>query len=148
MLAAATITPDIIIRHPGTGGAPDQHRGALQALAAQVRSQLAPLYSSRADSSDSEVIVRRRQFADTEYLFAINDRLTYGGCVGHRGIVMEQGMPYRATVSPDRGGGAVHDLLTSRAVAAMSEAGRLQWPGAPGPGEGRVYVVTPARWRE
>jgi hypothetical protein len=139
---AAAITPDLIIRQPAAGGAPDQTKAALQALATQLRSDLAPLYAPRADSSDPDVIVRRRQYGETEYVFAVNDRRTYGNYVGHHRLVMEQGLPHQATVSLRKPGATVYDLLASRAVPTQSKAG-LQWQVALGPGEGRVYMVTP-----
>jgi hypothetical protein len=140
---APAITPDVIIPHPGSVGEPDRQKAALQGLAAQLRRELAPVYAPRLDSSDPDVLVRRRQYRDSEYVFVINDKRTYGKYVGHHRLVMEQGLPHQATISLSRTGGAMYDLLASQAVTVTSRTGRLQWPTSLGPGEGRVYLVTP-----
>ena len=140
---AAAITPDIILRQPPSGAPPHENKAALQALAAQLREELAPLYSPRADSSDPDVIVRLRQYGDTAYLFVINDRRTYGNYVGQHGLVMEQGLPHEASVSVDMPGATVYDLLDGRAVQTEASARGPRWDVSLGPGEGRVYMLTP-----
>ena len=75
-------------------------------------------------------------------MFAVNDKRTYGDYVGHHRLVMEKGLPHQGTVSLGRTGGTVYDLVASRAVPTQSQAG-LRWSVALGPGEGRVYMVTP-----
>jgi len=141
---AAAITPDIIVREPAGGGAPDERKATLQALAAQLRSELAPLYAPGADSSDPDMIVRLRRYGETDYLFVINDKRTYGNYVGHHRLVMEKGLPHQAVVSLGRPGGTVYDLVDSRQIPVRSTGAGLEWDAAFGPGEGRVYMVTPS----
>ena len=140
---AAAIIPDLIIRPPSAGSAPDAVKAALQALAVQLRRDLAPLYTPPVDSSDPDVIVRRRQYGETDYVFAINDKRTYGDYVGHHRLVMEKGLPHEAIVSLNKPGATVYDLVAGRPLPTQSKAGGLQWKVALGPGEGRVYMVTP-----
>ena len=142
-LLASAIISDLIVRPPAGGLAPDQHKAALQALATQLRADLAPLYAPRADSSDPDVLVRLRQYGESEYLFAINDKRTYGDYVGHHRLVMEKGLPHQAVVSVAQPGASVYDLLANRAVPATASATGVQWDAALGPGEGRVYMLTP-----
>ena len=140
---AAAVTPDIIVRQPAGGGAPDERKATLQALAVRLRGELAPLYAPSADSSDPDMIVRLRRYGDTDYLFAINDKRTYGNYVGHHRLVMEQGLRHQAVVSLARPGGTVYDLVDSRQIPVRSTEVGLEWDVAFGPGEGRVYMVTP-----
>jgi hypothetical protein len=141
---APAVTPDIIVRQPAAGGAPDQYKATLQALAAQLRTELDPGYQARLDSSDPDVLVRRRQYREAEYVFAINDKRTYGNYVGHHHLVMEQGVPHQATLSLSRPGAQVYDLCRQQSVATRATPTGLQWTADLGPGEGRVYLVTPA----
>ncbi|NLF17443.1 MAG: hypothetical protein GX595_09315, partial [Lentisphaerae bacterium] len=123
--------------------APDLRKASLQALGEQLRQELAPVLAWQADSSDPDMMVRRRQYNDTEYLFAVNDKRTYGDYVGHHRLVMEKGLPHQATLSIRRPGASVYDLLDSRAVAVRATATGVEWEASLGPGEGRVYMVTP-----
>ncbi|NLF18456.1 MAG: hypothetical protein GX595_14570, partial [Lentisphaerae bacterium] len=139
---AKAITPDILMSQPKAAGAPDLRKASLQALGEQLRQELAPVLAWQADSSDPDMIVRRRQYGDAEYLFAVNDKRTYGDYVGHHRLVMEKGLPHQATLSIRRPAASVYDLLDSRAVAVRATATGVEWEASLGPGEGRVYMVT------
>ncbi len=139
---AKAITPDILMSQPKAEAAPDLRKASLQALGEQLRQDLAPVLTWQADSSDPDMMVRRRQYNDTEYLFAVNDKRTYGDYVGQHRLVMEKGLPNQATLSIRRPGASVYDLVDCRAVAARATATGVAWEASLGPGEGRVYMVT------
>jgi hypothetical protein len=56
---------------------------------------------------------------------------------------MEKGLPHQAMLSAARSGATVYDLLASRAVPARSTPAGVAWDVALGPGEGRVYMLSP-----
>ena len=121
----------------------DADKAALQAQAEELRQWLKSCYSWPVDSSEPDVVLRRRVAGEAEYIFAINDRRTYGDYVGHHGRVMETGLPCSATVRLRRQGGVVYDLVARRQVVATCGPEGLRWEVQLGPGEGKVFLVCP-----
>lgn len=140
---ALGITPDVLLRRPDPVLPADRRKAASQAIAEQLRRELAPLYTWDADSSDPDVLVRRRRTGGADYLFAINDRRTFGDYVGQHGKVMEQGLPAAATLRLRRDPATVYDLLESREVASLRDAATTCWDVRLGPGEGRLFLLVP-----
>lgn len=136
------IVPDIVMRSYQRTRIADQDKAALVRKAAALREQLDVLYLDPADASTPDVIVRLRRYRSADYLFAINDKRTYGDYVGHHRLVMEKGSPVWATLRLARRTGFVYDLVAHRQVSAARAEGSLQWKTALGPGEGRLYLVT------
>ena len=86
----------------------------MQEQAEDLRKALAAKgYRAQSDSSSSEIVVYNRKWKDTPYVFAINDKRTFGDYVGQWGKIMEKGLPFRGEVFL-RGGaaktGAVYEL--------------------------------------
>jgi len=121
----------------------DADKAALQAEANELRQWLKARYSWPVDSSEPDVVVRRRVAGEAEYVFAVNDRRTYGDYVGHHGRVMEKGLPCTATVRLRREKGVVYDLVASRQVPTRFDSEGLAWQVELGPGEGRLFLVSP-----
>lgn len=141
-LLAPALTPDILIPHRAPGGAPDRNKAGLQALAAQLRADLAPVYAWYTDSTDPDVLVYRRAYKDADYVFAVNDKREYGDYVGQHRKVMERGVACSAELTVRRPGGYVYDLTESRAVNVDAGDGKLSWETRLGPGGGRLYMIT------
>jgi hypothetical protein len=137
------ISPDIVIQTCGDTGEAHQRKAELLAAAAALRAQLDGFYSRYADSSNPEVVPRVRSLGSADYLFALNDHRTYGDYVGHHRKVMEKGLPSQAVLTLRRADGHVYDLVAQREVAATTENGVLSIRAEFGPGDGRLYLVTP-----
>ena len=135
------IMPDILLPSYKRTGKPDEDKAALQELAAGLRRELDDFYPRHADSSDPEVVVRCRRQEATDYLFAVNDRRTFGDYVGHHGIVMEKGLPSSATLSINHPGGNVYDLMRHEAVRTEDRGDGVSFDADFGPGAGTVYMV-------
>jgi hypothetical protein len=136
------IIPDIVVpSHKRTGKA-DEDKAALQAEAVALRQELDPFYARYGDSSDPDVVLRFRQYGDTDYLFALNDKRTFGDYVGHHGKVMEKGLPNSATLSVRRKPGFVYDLVRHEAVPARATADGVELDVSFGPGDGGLYMLT------
>jgi len=136
------LTPDLVIRSYKRTGQADEDKAALQAQAAELRQELDPFYRRYGDSSDPDVVVRFRQYRDTDYLFAVNDKRTFGDYVGHHRKVMEKGLPAAAILSVRRQGGFVYDVVNHTAVPVTSEGEELRFEANFGPGDGRLFMIT------
>jgi len=136
------LTPDILIPSLRRTKKADEDKVALQALAHRLRAELDPFYERYGDSSDPDVVVRFRQYGDTDYLFAINDKRTFGTYVGHHGLVMEKGLPNNATLTVNRDQGHVYDLVAHQAVPATQTPGGLVIEREFGPGAGHLLMIT------
>lgn len=139
------IIPDIVVPSFKRSGKPDEDKAALQARAAALRQQLDEFYTRYGDSPNADVVMRFRKYGDTDYLFALNDKRTFGDYVGQHGKVMEKGLPNSATMSVQRKSGFIYDLVGHQAVPAKASGGNLQLDASFGPGDGRVYMITSQR---
>ena len=139
------IIPDIVLPSYKRTGKADGDKAALQALAVSLRRELDPFYTRYGDSANPDVVLRFRRYGDTDYLFALNDKRTYGDYVGHHGKVMERGLPNSATLSVKRKSGFLYDLVRHEAVPVKAGAGGLRFDVAFGPGDGRVLMLTSRR---
>jgi len=138
---APALKPDILIESRERSGKADEDKAALQAKAAALRRELNPRYKRHGDSSNPDVVVRFRQYGGTDYLFAVNDKRTFGDYVGHHGKVMEKGLPDSAELSVAREGGHVYDLVAHKAIDATTSPEGLKFKADFGPGEGRVFMI-------
>jgi len=146
LVADEQLTPalkaDIVIESNRRTGKADEDKAALQAKAAALRRDLDPRYKRHGDSSNPDVIVRFRQYGNTDYLFAVNDKRTFGDYVGHHGRVMEKGLANSAELSVNRSRGYVYDLVSHRSVSAATTGDELKFEATLGPGDGRVFMIT------
>jgi len=136
------LTADLLVPGYRRTGKADQDKAELQAKAAALRGELDSRYERHADSSNADVVVRLRRYGKADYLFAVNDKRTFGDYVGHHGRVMEKGLPTAATLSVTHPGGYVYDLVAHEAVSAAKDASGVNFEASLGPGEGRVFLVT------
>ncbi len=138
---APAILPDILLPSYRRSGDPQKDKAALQERAARLRQELDVFYARYADSSNPDIVLRTRQYATADYLFAVNDKRTFGGYVGQHGLVMEKGLAASAEVQVKRSAGHVYDLLTHREIKTEMVAGDLRFASELEPGGGRVYMV-------
>lgn len=142
------ITPDFTLQRFSRTKQANVDRNALQAAAVKLRTWLDQNYSRSLDSSNPDVVTRRRVFGTTDYLFAVNDAREFGTYVGNYDLVMEDGLPSQTTLSVARNTGFVYDLLSQQQLNAATEAGHLKLPLQLGPCDGRLLMVTQRPIRE
>ncbi|MBR4938559.1 MAG: hypothetical protein IKZ22_06760, partial [Kiritimatiellae bacterium] len=90
--------------------------------AEDLRKALASRYRGISDSSSPDIVVFNRKDRSADYVFAINDRRTFGDYVGMWGRQMEKGLPCSGWVSLNGAAGrvgAVYEL--SRGVSVPFE---------------------------
>ena len=119
--------------------------GMLENAAALRKALMAKCgYAPKADSSSPEIVVYSRSWNSTPYLFAINDRRTFGDYVGQWGLTMEKGLPFSGSVTltdPKGKIGAVYELSRGGEVTFTRRAdGRIEVPLSYKTNDGRLLV--------
>ncbi|MBC7288047.1 MAG: hypothetical protein H5T86_08420, partial [Armatimonadetes bacterium] len=135
------IKPDVVIESYERTKDAKRDKEELQKRAAELCQKLAGKYERYVDCSNADVVVYRRRYGTTDYIFLINDAREYGNYVGHHGLVMEHGLPSEATVTIARARGVVYDLVTGQRLSAAAEGGKLKLRVSLGPCDGRLLMV-------
>jgi hypothetical protein len=137
---APAIQPDILLRSIERGE-PMEAKKLLLQKAAELRGELDTFYQPPIESSNPEVVTRRRRFGNSDYIFTINDNRTYGDYVGQYKKVMEKGLPSQSEITLNRNG-HVYDLMNHREVPITGRNHGLKFKVNLGAGEGNVFLVT------
>lgn len=141
------IMPDILIPQYNRGtkpGDPKNDKAALQQISADLSRQIEPFYKRSVWSDNSDLVLRTRSFGNYDYLFTINDKRTFGNYVGQHGLVMEEGLPNDATITIARKG-YVYDLVNHTRVRTVNAGDKMLFKAQYGPGEGRVFLISPVK---
>ena len=110
-------------------------------MAANLRNELDPFFTRDFQTSNMDIVGRMRRFGDTDYLFLINDKRTYGDYVGQYGLVMEKGLENSGTAWLP-GDGYIYDLVAHKQVPTTPKDGGLSFDVSFGPGEGKLFMRT------
>ncbi|NLF62425.1 MAG: LamG domain-containing protein [Lentisphaerae bacterium] len=135
------ILPDILVQSYSRTNTPHEDKAALQKIAADLSAQLEPFYERAVFSSNQDIVPRLRRYGKTDYLFTINDYRTYGAYLGHHRLVMEQGLPTRATVTMPRSG-YVYDLVQHKLVTSAPKGEPVILEQDYAAGEGKLHMIT------
>ncbi len=106
-------------------------------------------YRPKADRSSGEIAVYSRSWKGTPYLFAVNDRRTFGDYVGQWGVMMEKGMPLEGVVTFEDASKkirAVYELSRGGEVRFSRDAdSRISVPLKFDTNDGRLLMFLPRR---
>ena len=106
-------------------------------------------YEPKADSSSPEIVTYSRAWRGTPYVFALNDRRTFGDYVGQWGLTMEKGLSFSGNVTltdPDGKVGAVYELSRGGEVPFRRlPDGRVEVPLSYETNDGRLLVFLERR---
>lgn len=94
-----------------------------------------------ADTDNPSVFTWTRSCGSADYVFAINDRRTFGDYVGPWKRVCEKGEPASATVIVNRPAGAVYDLVRHAPVPFSVEGGKTRIKVDYTTNDGRVFLI-------
>ena len=101
-------------------------------------------YAPEVDSSTPEIVVYSRRWKDVPYVFAVNDKRTFGDYIGQWGLTMEKGVPCKGEVSiadSEKRTGAVYELSRGKAVKFTRDAsGRVVVPVSFDTNDGRIFA--------
>ena len=145
---ASDHTEDVNAMEAAREGDERTRKGTLRAKAKMLsqaealRAALAPRYLPPVDSSSPEIVVYGRNWKATPYLFAINDRRTFGDYVGPWGLTMEKGLPCKGEVSiaDDPSVKAVYELSRGGETLFGRSGGRITVPVEYETNDGRIFA--------
>lgn len=126
-----------------TAAATRKVKADMIAISEKVRDALKGRYAPRVDSSSPEIVTYSRAWKGTDYVFAINDKRTFGDYVGQWGLIMEKGLPMSGTVTVDDPDGkvkAVYELSRGGRVPFTHAGGRVNVPVKYDTNDGRLFV--------
>jgi hypothetical protein len=112
-----------------------------------LRWKLSTRYSPAADSSSPEIVTYSRRWNAARYVFAINDRRTFGDYVGPWGLTMEKGLPFagEVTLADDGSVKAVYELSRGGEVQFARKDGRIAVPVEYSTNDGRLFAFLNGR---
>ena len=117
----------------------DEDKAQLLKLAGQIRAALPKLgFKPGIDCDNPEIVLRTRRYGDATYVFAINDHREAGSYVGRFGLVMENGLPSKGTLTLS-GNSHVYDLTEETAMTPNGNSLPIQL----GPCDGKVLLMLP-----
>ncbi|MES2599121.1 MAG: LamG-like jellyroll fold domain-containing protein [Verrucomicrobiota bacterium] len=96
----------------------------------------------RCDNPD--IILHSSRNGDATCLFVVNDRREAGNYVGQHGLVLENGVPSIGALNLGTETVNVYDLTRAAFLLPKREDNGLTIPLRLGPGEGRVFMISPA----
>ena len=153
-LTADAALPPIVRAFPETKSDHDEGNGeavstadarekSIRAAAAKLKELVGPRAAPHADSDKPDILVFARTYRNADYVFAINDRRTYGDYVGAWKRVKEKGLPNSGTITINRAAGAVYDLVRHCAVPFRSKGGKTCVNADFATNDGRLLLVVP-----
>jgi hypothetical protein len=131
------------------------------AEAAKLRAALVAkcAYTPNVDSSSPEIVTYSRAWRGTRYVFAVNDKRTFGDYVGQWGLTMEKGLPFMGDVTladPEGRINAVYELSRGGSVSfvcmegnaktkKLTRLGRVVVPLTYDTNDGRLLLFLPRK---
>ena len=109
--------------------------------ARKLKRDLAPFVTPPADSDNEFIVTFVRSYGRADYLFAINDKRTFGTYTGQWKRMMEKGVPNEGTVTMPRTAGAVYDLVRHRSVPFSRTADGIAIPLSYATNDGRLLMI-------
>ena len=128
----------------------EEQKTWMLAEAEKLRAALAAkcAYAPKSDSSSPEIVTYSRAWRGTTYVFALNDKRTFGDYVGQWGLTMEKGLPFAGEVTlsdPEGKIGAVYELSRGGEVKFARRDGRVAVPLSYDTNDGRLFVFLPRK---
>lgn len=125
----------------GSAAAADLREKSVRFVAAWLRANVGEQALPPADSDSYEIKVWTRSYRGADYVFAINDKRTYGDYCGAWRRVKEKGLPHRGTVFVRRAAGAVYDLVRHERIPFRVKDGKTFVDVAYETCDGKVFLV-------
>lgn len=123
-----------------TKASADVREQSMRSAAAELKRMVGG--TPHVDASVVDIVVSARSYGTADYVFAINDKRTYGDYFGPWRRIKEKGLPNEGTVSVAREAGAVYDLVRHEAVPFTVRDGRTFIDVSYDTTDGRALLVT------
>lgn len=113
-----------------------------RALARELRRLVVSLGARPcADVDEPHLLARVRSTPGADYLFAINDKRTYGGATGPWKRIMEKGLPNAGKITVTRTSGAIYDIIAHTRIHCAAMQGKTEIPVSFENTGGRVFLL-------
>ncbi|MBO4512447.1 MAG: hypothetical protein J5746_06745 [Victivallales bacterium] len=124
-----------------------ESKAKLQKLGLELRKLLSECICPNLDASSQDLIVHRRASGEAEYIFAVNDKRTYGDYVGQWKRVMEKGLPIKGSISAitDFPMAAAYDLVAHKEIGWADTNGSYSFFVDLEPGWGSIILALPEK---
>ena len=113
----------------------------LQALGKNIAAMLKGIYTSPMSASNQDIVLYRRGIAGADYVFAINDKRTFGDYLGQWGRIMEKGLSNSGTVTVQSKAQAAYDLVKHKAVKLTRSGKTVKYSVDMAPGDGALVLL-------
>lgn len=120
---------------------PDGSKKALQALGKEIAAKLQTIYKSPMSASNQDIVLYRRGIAGADYIFAINDKRTFGDYLGQWGRIQEKGLRNTGSVTVKSNAAAAYDLVKHKAVALKRSGKNVTYHVDLAPGDGALVLL-------
>ncbi len=137
------LTPDIVIDEFIRTRDPRKDKAQLQKAGLKLKKDLRPFFTPYTETGDPDLVTWVRSSGDADYLFAVNDKRTFGDYWGMYGKVMEKSVPHSGKVTVGRKAGAVYDLLKKKIVAFSSDGKKTVIPLEFKDSTGKMLLILP-----
>ena len=93
----------------------DEKQQTMRRIGKAIRDQLAALgYSSYAGTDNGDIFIFVRTSNEVDYIFAVNDKRTFGDYVGMFKLCMDKALPNKGEIFVRRKAGVVYELIRHR----------------------------------
>lgn len=142
---APAIIPDItMLEVKRLRSEPLETKATLQSAGLKIRRELEPYFKPYVSATNPDIVTWVRSSGKADYLFAINDKRTFGDYYGQYGLVPEKGLPNIGSVTVSREAGEIYDLVKSSPVKFTVKDGKTTIPLDFKTNDGRLFLILPS----
>ena len=120
---------------------PAGSKKALQALGKEIAAKLKSVYTSPMSASNQDIVLYRRGIPGADYVFAINDKRTFGNYLGQWKRLMEKGLPNSGTVTVKSNAQAAYDLVKHKAIDLKRSGKNVTYSVDIAPADGALVLL-------
>ena len=113
----------------------------LQKLGADLAELLKNHCPRQVTASNADLVVRQRGNDSADYVFAVNDKRTFGDYVGQWRMVQEKGVANSGTITVNHPAQSAYDLVKHQPVALKKEKNSCSFKVDLAPGDGSVILL-------
>ena len=120
---------------------PVKTKQELQKLGKELAGILDRYAPRKAVADNQDIVLRLRGTAKADYLFAVNDKRTFGDYIGQWKLVAAKGVATRGTVKVKTKAKAAYDLVRHRRINLKTTPSGCEFPLALAPGDGCCILL-------
>ena len=126
---------------PRDSGDPVKTKHELQKLGRELAGILDRYAPRKAVSDNQDIVLRLRGTDKADYLFAVNDKRTFGDYIGQWKLVQEKGVATSGTVEVKTRAKAAYDLVRHHRIDLKNTPAGCEFPLELAPGDGCCILL-------